>query len=91
MMAVVLGYLVLSWLPYFVLLPGTTLLQAVPPWLHYGMDAATFLVYTNSAVNPIIYGWLNRDFRKAYVAILSRNRTKLASEGNNVFKLSRTS
>ncbi|KAK2158417.1 hypothetical protein LSH36_171g08003 [Paralvinella palmiformis] len=70
MMSVVLAYLVLTWLPYFVLLPFTTYYQTNPLWLIYGMDLATVLVYTNSAVNPLIYGWLNREFRAAYVAIL---------------------
>jgi len=89
MMAVVLGYLILAWSPYFVLLPVSTLSQTNPKWLTYGMDVATFLVYTNSAVNPLIYSWLNRDFRQAYIDLLVCKKASLYTRGSNVFKLSR--
>lgn len=30
------------------------------------------LIYSNSAINPVLYGYLNRDFRLAYKRLLPR-------------------
>ena len=30
------------------------------------------LVYSNSAMNPVLYGYLNRDFRAAYKSLFSK-------------------
>jgi len=66
---VVLTFLI-CWLPFFVLALVRPLAPQVkvPDWV----SALTlWLGYTNSMLNPIIYGVLHRDFRKTFVEILS--------------------
>lgn len=52
------------------------------------------LVFTNSAMNPVLYGYLNRDFRLAYKRLVSkvscprRNVRGLHERGHNVSQLS---
>lgn len=71
MMALVLGYLILAWLPYYVIVPLHKVNdRTAPDWYVYTFDFVAFLLYSNSFVNPIIYSWQNRDFRQAYARIL---------------------
>uniref|UniRef100_A0A3Q3W6G4 Histamine H2 receptor n=1 Tax=Mola mola TaxID=94237 RepID=A0A3Q3W6G4_MOLML len=69
-LAAVIGAFVVCWLPYFILLtmlglkehPDATTVPEYPIVLWMG--------YSNSALNPILYGALNRDFRSAYTHLL---------------------
>ncbi|KAK2157361.1 hypothetical protein LSH36_193g11027 [Paralvinella palmiformis] len=75
MMALVLGYLVIAWLPYYILVPIHKVNEPTTPiWYVYAFDAAAVLFYSNSFMNPLIYSWQNRDFREAYTKILSCSR-----------------
>jgi tachykinin-like receptor len=68
MMTLVVGYLILAWLPYYVVLPLHKLNDPqTPTWYVYMFDVVTVLLYTNSFMNPIIYCWQNREFRGAYI------------------------
>ncbi|XP_053530958.1 dopamine receptor D2 like [Ictalurus punctatus] len=69
MLAIVLGVFIICWLPFFL----THVLKAhcgsccISPSLY---STVTWLGYTNSGVNPIIYTTFNIEFRKAFSKIL---------------------
>ena len=73
MMAMILGLFVLSWIPFF--LSGVVHRQIYgKPYLIYVevfMRFLSVMAFSNSCVNPIIYGWKNKQFRKAYREALS--------------------
>ncbi|XP_035194397.1 histamine H2 receptor [Oxyura jamaicensis] len=73
-LAVVLGAFVVCWFPYFTVFTyrgvrGDNSVEGVP------MSIVLWLGYANSALNPILYGTLNRDFRLAYQHLLHCWRT----------------
>ena len=73
MMAMILGLFVLSWIPF--LLSGVVHSQIYDkPYLIYVevfMRFLSVMAFSNSCANPLIYGWKNRQFRKAYREALS--------------------
>ncbi|XP_067899060.1 histamine H2 receptor-like [Heterodontus francisci] len=71
-LATVMGVFIICWFPYFTVFTheGISGLQT---------DKTVFAVvlwlgYVNSALNPILYAALNRDFRKAYQKLLRCNK-----------------
>ncbi|KAK2153914.1 hypothetical protein LSH36_281g02001 [Paralvinella palmiformis] len=71
MMALVVGYLILAWSPYYIIIPLYKMNDpGTPTWYVYTLDFVSILLYTNSFMNPIIYSWQYRDFREAYIKIL---------------------
>ena len=56
---------IICWLPFFIWLPSTALLELKTPDFIYGV--IRWAGYGNSAVNPFIYGLLNREFRAAVI------------------------
>ncbi|XP_009978652.1 PREDICTED: histamine H2 receptor [Tauraco erythrolophus] len=73
-LAVVLGAFVMCWFPYFTVFTyrGMWGDSRVKGTL---MSVVLWLGYANSALNPILYGTLNRDFRVAYQHLLRCWRT----------------
>ncbi|XP_054073866.1 histamine H2 receptor [Rissa tridactyla] len=74
-LAVVLGAFVVCWFPYFTVFTyrgmwGDNTVKGTPI-----MSIVLWLGYANSALNPILYGTLNRDFRVAYQHLLHCWRT----------------
>nr|XP_009683977.1 PREDICTED: histamine H2 receptor isoform X1 [Struthio camelus australis] len=68
-LAVVLGAFIVCWFPYFTVFTyrgmwGDSSVKGTP------MSIVLWLGYTNSALNPILYGTLNRDFQVAYQHLL---------------------
>lgn len=63
--AVVCGY-VICWMPV-TLVCLTETLGGVPPQAFYGI--AVFLMYSSCCINPIIYGILNPQFRRAFLNV----------------------
>ncbi|RWS06094.1 hypothetical protein B4U79_04879, partial [Dinothrombium tinctorium] len=41
----------------------------LPQWFIQASYCATFLAYSNSALNPVIYGGFNSTFRKAILSV----------------------
>jgi len=84
---VIMGIFLCCWLPFFVVnVVRANCLDCVSKRLFI---ALTWLGYANSCANPIIYGILSRDFRKAFHRILTCERgrrkqaqTLLAFEGD---------
>jgi len=90
MMAFVLGYLILAWLPYYIIAPIHKVNDpSTPAWFVYLYDVVAFLFHSNSLINPIIYNWQNRDFRDAYAKILGCRR-RAAPTGNSTSVSNRT-
>lgn len=65
-LAAVIGVFVVCWLPYFILFTMLGLKEHPDPTTVPEYPIVLWLGYTNSALNPILYGALNRDFRSAY-------------------------
>ncbi|XP_071760252.1 histamine receptor H2b [Centroberyx gerrardi] len=68
-LAAVLGAFVICWFPYFTFFTcmGLKARTNPPTTLH---SVVLWLGYFNSALNPILYPALNRDFRRAYGELL---------------------
>uniref|UniRef100_A0A8C2XCY3 Histamine H2 receptor n=1 Tax=Cyclopterus lumpus TaxID=8103 RepID=A0A8C2XCY3_CYCLU len=69
-LAAVIGAFVVCWLPYFILFTVLGLNEHPDPSTVPEYPIVLWLGYTNSALNPILYGALNRDFRSAYTHLL---------------------
>ncbi|XP_072529692.1 histamine receptor H2a isoform X1 [Salminus brasiliensis] len=68
-LAVVLGAFVICWFPYFTffIIMGIRAERNLPRTAY---SVVLWLGYTNSALNPLLYAALNRDFRSAYGRLL---------------------
>ncbi|XP_077996390.1 adenosine receptor A2a-like [Glandiceps talaboti] len=70
-LAIVIGAFAICWIPL------ATMVSFVPkfsaecgtPWLFYIVFS---LAVSNSAVNPAIYAWRNREFRESFIKLLTR-------------------
>ncbi|XP_058505176.1 histamine receptor H2a [Solea solea] len=69
-LAAVIGAFVVCWLPYFILFTVLGLKEHPDPSTVSAYPIVLWLGYANSALNPILYGALNRDFRSAYSHLL---------------------
>uniref|UniRef100_A0A8C6KH08 Histamine H2 receptor n=1 Tax=Nothobranchius furzeri TaxID=105023 RepID=A0A8C6KH08_NOTFU len=69
-LAAVIGVFVVCWLPYFILFTILGLKEHPDPGMVPEFPIVLWLGYTNSALNPFLYGALNRDFRSAYTHLL---------------------
>ncbi|XP_071773403.2 histamine receptor H2a [Centroberyx gerrardi] len=67
-LAAVIGAFVVCWLPYFILFTVMGLKLESDPGPAYFV--VLWLGYANSALNPVLYAALNRDFRSAYARLL---------------------
>ena len=67
-----LGFLLLLWTPYTLVTNMVDMNDpANPEWLSsYGIAFAYSTMLCNSWVNPVLYCWLNKDYRKAYMRVL---------------------
>ncbi|XP_076879060.1 5-hydroxytryptamine receptor 4 [Brachyhypopomus gauderio] len=67
-LGVIMGAFVLFWLPFFTV-------NIVDPFIEYGTtgamwDVFLWLGYVNSSLNPFLYGFFNRSFRRAFLMIM---------------------
>ena len=82
MMCVVLGYLIFAWTPYLSLIYLYSHEDTYPLWYVYTVDSSKVLLFSNSAINPIIYSWFNRDFKEAYNRVLRCQKASSAPLGS---------
>ncbi|XP_078620867.1 histamine H1 receptor-like isoform X1 [Branchiostoma floridae x Branchiostoma japonicum] len=62
----------ISWLPWYVVYMFLAFdPDSVPPVVY---DTASWMAYGNSAVNPILYGYLNKDFRQVFKRIIGMGK-----------------
>lgn len=67
-LAIVFGIFVMCWVPFFLVSAVITTQDRVDiDAIH---NAAFIFGLLNSAMNPLIYGWRNKDFRRAYLITL---------------------
>uniref|UniRef100_A0A667XT33 Histamine H2 receptor n=1 Tax=Myripristis murdjan TaxID=586833 RepID=A0A667XT33_9TELE len=67
-LAAVIGAFVVCWLPYFIMFTVMGLREQLEQGTLYSV--VLWLGYANSALNPVLYAALNRDFRSAYARLL---------------------
>ena len=65
-LAVIMGTFVVCWLPFFVWYLTTSLCGELCPFPDIVVPTVFWIGYTNSALNPLIYAYFNRDFREAF-------------------------
>lgn len=72
-LAVVLGAFVVCWFPYFTFFTIMGIRnEENPP--QTAQSVVLWLGYANSALNPVLYAMLNKDFRSAYAKLLCGGR-----------------
>lgn len=78
MVAILIGFWVLCWLPFFTVLTISKFKSRVPAIL---MRLFLCLMFANSAINPIVLTWYNRELKEAIKKLLcreSRHRQSLS-------------
>lgn len=68
-LGIIMGAFLFCWLPFFTWYVLTTMLDSLvtPPSI---VSVLFWIGYFNSVLNPIIYAFYNRDFRRAFKALL---------------------
>ncbi|KAM8871849.1 5-hydroxytryptamine receptor 4 [Synchiropus picturatus] len=79
-LAVIMGCFCLCWAPFFIT-------NVVDPFIHYTVPwqlwtAWLWLGYINSGLNPFLYAFLNRAFRRAFLVILCCGDDRYARHGS---------
>lgn len=79
-LAVIMGCFCLCWAPFFIT-------NIVDPFIHYSVPwqlwtAWLWLGYINSGLNPFLYAFLNRAFRRAFLVILCCGDERYARHGS---------
>lgn len=79
-LAVIMGCFCLCWAPFFIT-------NVVDPFIHYSAPwqlwtAWLWLGYINSGLNPFLYAFLNRAFRRAFLVILCCGDERYARQGS---------
>ena len=67
---IVMGTFLICWLPFFVWMPLTSILELHTPPVVYSV--ILWVGYGNSVVNPFIYGFFSREFRQVIVGDLRK-------------------
>ncbi|KAJ3615308.1 hypothetical protein NHX12_018876 [Muraenolepis orangiensis] len=67
-LGIIMGVFLLFWMPFFTV-------NIVDPFVQHSTDAAVWdvflwLGYINSSLNPFLYGFFNRSFRRAFLLIM---------------------
>uniref|UniRef100_A0A665TUP7 5-hydroxytryptamine receptor 4 n=1 Tax=Echeneis naucrates TaxID=173247 RepID=A0A665TUP7_ECHNA len=83
-LAVIMGCFCLCWAPFFIT-------NVVDPFIHYSVPwqlwtAWLWLGYINSGLNPFLYAFLNRAFRRAFLVILCCGDERYARHGSCTYR-----
>lgn len=67
-LGIIMGVFLLFWMPFFTV-------NIIDPFIEYKtssviLDLLLWLGYINSSLNPFLYGFLNRSFRRAFLVII---------------------
>ena len=73
--AIVIGLFYLSWSPFFAIILLAIFRNEAPPYAL--VSIATLMVSSNSAINPLVYGCLNQDFKITFRKIVHSCRTHI--------------
>ncbi|XP_060828784.1 octopamine receptor beta-2R-like isoform X1 [Bombus pascuorum] len=65
-LGIIMGTFIICWLPFFLWYVITTLCGESCPCPDIVIAILFWIGYTNSALNPLIYAYFNRDFREAF-------------------------
>lgn len=66
-LGIIMGTFILCWLPFFLWYVITAICpEETCPCPDIVVSILFWIGYTNSALNPIIYAYFNRDFREAF-------------------------
>ncbi|KAK9295885.1 hypothetical protein QLX08_009932 [Tetragonisca angustula] len=65
-LGIIMGTFIICWLPFFLWYVITTLCGDSCPCPDILIALLFWIGYTNSALNPLIYAYFNRDFREAF-------------------------
>ncbi|KAL6423526.1 hypothetical protein ACFW04_010233 [Cataglyphis niger] len=65
-LSIIMGTFILCWLPFFLWYVATALCGKSCPCPDIVIAILFWIGYTNSALNPLIYAYFNRDFREAF-------------------------
>uniref|UniRef100_A0A6V7LTP2 Octopamine receptor beta-2R n=1 Tax=Bracon brevicornis TaxID=1563983 RepID=A0A6V7LTP2_9HYME len=65
-LGIIMGTFILCWLPFFLWYVSTSLCGAHCHCPEIVVHIVFWIGYTNSALNPLIYAYFNRDFREAF-------------------------
>lgn len=79
-LAVIMGCFCLCWAPFFVTNVVDPFVQYSVPWQVW--TAWLWLGYINSGLNPFLYAFLNRAFRRAFLLILCCGDERYARQGS---------
>lgn len=82
-LAIIMGCFCLCWAPFFIT-------NVVDPFIHYSVPwqlwtAWLWLGYINSGLNPFLYAFLNRAFRRAFLVILCCGNNRYARQGSHSY------
>ncbi|XP_062410256.1 5-hydroxytryptamine receptor 4 [Sardina pilchardus] len=79
-LAVIMGCFCLCWAPFFVTNVVDPFIQYTVPWQMW--TAWLWLGYVNSGLNPFLYAFLNRAFRRAFLMILCCGDERYVRQGS---------
>ena len=80
--AIVIGLFYFCWSPFFA---GILLAVFKKEAVSYVFVAiATFVVYSNSAINPLVYGYLNQEFKQTYKQLFHSCRPRFLKKTTRV-------
>ncbi|KAG7271806.1 LOW QUALITY PROTEIN: hypothetical protein CRUP_018302, partial [Coryphaenoides rupestris] len=79
-LAIIMGCFCLCWAPFFITNVVDPFIQYSVPWQLW--TAWLWLGYINSGLNPFLYAFLNRAFRRAFMVILCCGDQRYAHQGS---------
>lgn len=78
LVSTVVAVYICCWLPYWIFQMVLVLLGHIGAWLLYAFQVITVMSYANSSLNPLLYAFLNENFRSNFRQTFCCNR-KLTS------------